>query len=126
AILAKESHAGTVDNVCSAMSKLIIVNPNGVPLQQMFPALIQHLPLKVDFLENEAIVRCFFNLYQQGNPVLKEQLENVIKIVVHIYHKKETSNEETENLVKDFLRTINRDFPQEFANIVSTLGEEVT
>ncbi|GJQ87137.1 hypothetical protein Trydic_g23982 [Trypoxylus dichotomus] len=126
AILAKESHAGTVDNICSAMSKLIIVNPTGVPLQQMFPALMQHLPLKVDFLENKAIVSCFLALYQQGNPILKEQLENVIKIVVHIYHKKETSNEETENLVKDFLKTINRDFPQEFAGIVSSLGEEVT
>lgn len=35
AILAKESHARTVDNICSAISKLIIANPNGVPLQQV-------------------------------------------------------------------------------------------
>lgn len=54
---------------------------------------MQHLPLKVDFLENEAIVKCFYSLYQQGNPVLKEQLASVIKIVVHIYYKKETSND---------------------------------
>lgn len=106
---------------------------------------MQQLPLKVDFIENESIVRCFYSLYQQGNPVLKEQLENVIKIVVHIYHKKETTNDgiikknnylisfliwlnfpETANLVSEFLRTINRDFPQEFASIVSALGEDVT
>ncbi|KAI4469507.1 importin beta [Holotrichia oblita] len=125
-ILAKESHASTVDNICSAITKLITVNPNGVPLEQVLPALMQHLPLKVDFIENEAIVRCFYGLYQQGNPVLKEQLANVIKIVIHIYHKKESSNDETENLVNDFLRTINRDFPQEFAGIVSSMGDDVT
>lgn len=64
---------------------------------------MQHLPLKVDFIENEAIVRCFYGLYQQGNPVLKEQLANVIKIVVHIYHKKESSNDGALGLIQTII-----------------------
>lgn len=32
----KESHAGTLDNICGALAKMIIVNANGIPLEQVF------------------------------------------------------------------------------------------
>lgn len=31
----KESHAGTLDNICGALAKMIFVNPNGIPLDQV-------------------------------------------------------------------------------------------
>lgn len=65
-------------------------------------------------------------MYQQGNQLLRENLNLIIKIVVHIYHNKETPNDDVTNLLNEFLQTINSNFPQEFANVVSSMGNEVT
>lgn len=91
--VAKESHPGTLDNICGAISKMIIANSVGMPLEQVFPVLLQHLPLKDDYQENEAVIKCFFTLYQQGNDVLRAHLSDVIKIVAQVLHKKQTPNE---------------------------------
>lgn len=32
-MFSKESHAGTMDNICGAVAKMITVNPNAVPLE---------------------------------------------------------------------------------------------
>lgn len=34
-MISKESHPGTLDNICGAIAKMIIVNPNGIPLEQV-------------------------------------------------------------------------------------------
>lgn len=144
AAVAKESHSGTLDNICGAICKMIVTNSAGVPLEQVFPVLLQHLPLKEDYQENEAVIKSFFTLYQQGNDVLRAHLAHVIKIVAQVLHKKQTPNEgkfllffsefflntihliEIKNLAIEFLKTVNRDFSEEFAKSVSDLGPEVT
>lgn len=35
-MLSKETHAGTMDNICGAVAKMILVNPQAVPLEQVF------------------------------------------------------------------------------------------
>lgn len=87
---------------------------------------MRHLPLKYDFQENEAILKCLYGLYQQGHPQLRENLETVIKIIVHIYHNNQTANDDVTNLLNEFLQTVNGNFPQEFANVVSSMGKDVT
>lgn len=34
-VVAKEAHAGTLDNICGALAKLILVNSSLVPLEQV-------------------------------------------------------------------------------------------
>nr|CAI5837652.1 unnamed protein product [Callosobruchus analis] len=120
----KESHAGTLDNICGALAKMIIVNPNGIPLEQVFPVFLQKLPLRDDFQENEAVIKCFCVLYQQGNPVLRQHLTDVIKISTHVYYKEQTPRDDVKEVLIDFLQTINRDFPEDFKNAVSSLGQD--
>ncbi|KAK4877680.1 hypothetical protein RN001_010186 [Aquatica leii] len=122
----KESHVGTLDNICGALAKLIIANSSLVPLEQVFPAFMERLPLREDFQENEAVVKCFYGLYQQGNVVLRQHLEGVIKVIAHIYANQQTSNDETKQIVMEFLKIMNRDFSQEFANAANSLGPTVT
>lgn len=31
----KETHAGTLDNICGALAKMIMINPGGIPLEQV-------------------------------------------------------------------------------------------
>lgn len=88
--------------------------------------MLQHLPLKSDFQENEAVLKCLYGLYQQGNPILRQNLDTVIKVAVHIYHNKQTEKDEVSNLLNEFLQTVNTNFPQEFGSVVSSMGPEVT
>ncbi|KAB0797014.1 hypothetical protein PPYR_11075 [Photinus pyralis] len=125
-LVTKESHAGTLDNICGALAKLIIANPSLVPLDQVFPAFMGRLPLREDFQENESVVKCFYGLYQQGNAVLRQHLAGVVKVVAHIYANEQTPNDDTKQLTVEFLKTMNRDFNQEFAVAVSSLGPTVT
>ena len=97
-----------------------------MPLDQVFPAFMERLPLREDFQENEAVIKCFYSLYQQGNTVLRQHLTGVAKIVAHIYANAQTSNDETKQLVIEFLKIMNRDFNQEFAVAVNSLGSSVT
>jgi hypothetical protein len=93
ASVAKESHAGTLDNICGALAKMIIANSAGIPLEQVFPAFLQRLPLRDDFQENEAVVECFCSLYREGNAIFRQHLSDVIKIIVQVYHKKQYPND---------------------------------
>lgn len=88
--------------------------------------MLQHLPLKFDFQENESILKCLYGLYRQGNQLFMQNLNLIIKIVVHIYHNKETPNDDVNIVLNEFLQTINSNFPQEFANVVSSMGNDVT
>ncbi|XP_068893273.1 importin-4-like [Tenebrio molitor] len=126
ASVAKESHAGTLDNICGALAKMIIVNSAGIPLEQVFPAFLQRLPLRDDFQENEAVVECFCSLYREGNAIFRQHLSDVIKIIVQVYHKKQYPNDETKTKLVELIKIINRDFSEEFGNTVSSLGPEVT
>lgn len=55
--------------------------------------LLKHLPLRDDYQENEAVIKCFFILYQQGSAVLRAHLSDVIRVVAEVLHKKQTPNE---------------------------------
>ncbi|XP_049818951.1 importin-4-like isoform X2 [Aethina tumida] len=124
--VSKESHENTLDNICGAIAKMIIANSAGVPLEQVFPVLLNHLPLRSDFDENEAVINCFVNLYQSGNPIFQQHLAGVCKVAAHIYHKNQTEKDSVKAILIEFLKTINRDFGDVFASSVSSLGPEVT
>lgn len=124
--VAKESHAGTLDNVCGALAKIILANPGGIPLDQVFAAFLQKLPLRDDFQENEAVIKCFATLYQQGNPVLKQHLGDVMKVAVHIYYKDQTPNDDSKHILIEFIKQLSRDFAQDFEHAVNSLGPDAT
>lgn len=39
-MISKETHSGTLDNICGAIAKMIIVNSNGIPLDQVSPTTV--------------------------------------------------------------------------------------
>lgn len=56
------------DNASGAICRLIMKNPSAIPLDQVLPVILQHLPLKKDFEENEPVYRCVLHLLQSNNP----------------------------------------------------------
>uniref|UniRef100_A0A8C1ZPC8 Importin 4 n=1 Tax=Cyprinus carpio TaxID=7962 RepID=A0A8C1ZPC8_CYPCA len=68
-LLSKESDPRVIDNLCAALCRMIMSHIEGVPLEQVFPALVACLPLKEDMEENKTIYSCLTFLYSH-NPVL--------------------------------------------------------
>lgn len=110
----KEQHAGTLDNICGALARIIIANPSLVPLQEVLPVFVQYLPLREDFDENLAVFKCLNLIYQQGNDVLIPLIERITVIGLQILIKKEYANDETEQIISNLIRQIRKNFPDQF------------
>lgn len=50
-----QNRARTIDNSVGCVSRMISAHPDAVPLSEVIPALIELLPLREDFEENEAV-----------------------------------------------------------------------
>uniref|UniRef100_A0A8C9U9Q3 Importin 4 n=1 Tax=Scleropages formosus TaxID=113540 RepID=A0A8C9U9Q3_SCLFO len=68
-LLSKEEDPRAVDNLCAALCRMIVSSPGSVPLDQVFPVLLSHLPLKEDLEENKTVFGCLAFLYSH-NPAL--------------------------------------------------------
>ncbi|KAK8769928.1 hypothetical protein V5799_013607 [Amblyomma americanum] len=62
-MLAREDNRHAKDNICGAVARLILVGANSVPMDQVFPVLLQQLPLEEDFEENVSVFQCICYLY---------------------------------------------------------------
>lgn len=119
----KEKHAGTLDNICGALARLILSNVSGVPMEQVFPVFVNYLPLREDFDENKAVFECMTYLYQLGHPLLLSHLTSVVKagFVVLCEHQ---GVKETLELVLSLMKMIQLNFQNEFSSVVATLPPE--
>ena len=65
-------HAGQVarllDNSAGCVSRMISRHKNNVPLQEVLPSLLDLLPLREDYEENEPIFRMIVQLCKRQNP----------------------------------------------------------
>ncbi|XP_063703113.1 importin-4-like [Culicoides brevitarsis] len=112
--VSNESHAGTLDNICGALARLILANSSLVPLNDVLPSFIQYLPLREDFDENQAIFKAFALVYQQGNDALLPLMDKISVIGLTALAKKQYSEDETRDIITSFLRQVAQDFPAKF------------
>uniref|UniRef100_A0A674I963 Importin 4 n=2 Tax=Terrapene triunguis TaxID=2587831 RepID=A0A674I963_9SAUR len=63
---AQEPSARVRDNVCGAVARMVLSQPQALPLSQVFPALLRSLPLTEDFEENKTVFRCISFLYENA------------------------------------------------------------
>lgn len=121
----KESHAGARDNIVGAIARLIIVNYMNVPLDQVFPIFVKQLPLKEDFEENKAVFRSILTLYQAGHPILRPYMGVLLKIAVNVLHENRITDDEAKSTVMEFVKSAQRDFPDEWNSVFVELPAEV-
>uniref|UniRef100_H2LPX1 Importin 4 n=1 Tax=Oryzias latipes TaxID=8090 RepID=H2LPX1_ORYLA len=73
-LLAKESDQRVIDNLCAALCRMIMSNIDAVPLKQVVPALVKHLPLKEDMEENKTVFKCLVMLYKHSPDMVQCKL----------------------------------------------------
>lgn len=66
-----DPHARLLDNAAGCVGRMVSKAPQSVPLEDVLPRLVDILPLKEDFDENEPVFTMLVSLYQQRNPVVQ-------------------------------------------------------
>lgn len=95
---AGESEARLVDNAAGCLSRMIKKSPDNVPLQDVLPRLVELLPLKEDYRENEPVFDMIISLYQAQNEVVRSLTGQLMPVFEKVMGPPEEQlNEETRN-----------------------------
>ncbi|XP_063769721.1 importin-4 isoform X1 [Pseudophryne corroboree] len=124
-IISSEKNAQALDNVCGAVSRMILSHPAGVPVEQVFPVMLRSLPLKEDFEENYIVFKCIAFLYENNPSQVAAHINDLTRIFGHVLGTKEIKPE-TEDILLVLLRTMAQSFPQDFWNAVMSLPAETS
>lgn len=122
-LLSKESDLRVIDNLCAALCRMILSHVEGVPLEQVFPALVACLPLKEDMEENKTIYKCLAFLYSHNPTLVVSQLKPIISAASHLLGTKNIDIE-TQNAMLMVLRGLAQQHSQEFQKAVMSLPDE--
>lgn len=77
---AASPEARLLDNAAGCVARMIKKSPDNVPLEQVLPQLVQLLPLKEDYRENEPVFDMLIALYQQQNGVVMGLTQQLMPI----------------------------------------------
>lgn len=87
-LIGRETSAQARDNIIGAIARLIITNHTIIPMDQVFPVFISHLPLKEDLEENKTVYKCLQVLYRNGHAVLTTHIPTLLKVGLDILENK--------------------------------------
>ncbi|XP_053323898.1 importin-4 [Spea bombifrons] len=124
-IISSEKNSRVLDNVCGAVSRMVLSHPAGVPVEQVFPVMLRTLPLKDDFEENTTVFKCITFLYENSPSQVIGSLKDIARICNHVLGTKEIQPD-TENAIILLLRDIAQRFPQDLHSALVSLPAEAS
>ena len=77
-LFSNQPMVNVMDNACGAACRMIIANAAHMPVEQVIPVVLQHMPLKKDFAENEPVWQCLEQLVKQRHAVIMQNMQLVI------------------------------------------------
>ncbi|KEY69448.1 hypothetical protein S7711_01990 [Stachybotrys chartarum IBT 7711] len=105
------------DNVSGALARMIIKNPDAGFISEVFPAIVNVLPLEQDYEENEPIYQCIYNLYNQSNPTVQQLTPQLIPIFEKVLSPPQDQLEpETRVLLQQTVQGLYKADPNLFSN----------
>ncbi|XP_035612736.1 importin-4-like [Oncorhynchus keta] len=122
-LLSKEQDRRVIDNLCAALCRMIMSHMEGVPLEQVFPALLACLPLKEDMEENKTVYSCLAMLYSQNPAMVVSQIKPIVSASSHVLGTKDL-DPETQNTLVMLLRDVAQRHSQKFEGAVRSLPAE--
>merc|ERR1712071_516096 len=122
--LSREDHNLVLDNICAAIARLIVVNINAVPMDQVFPVFMGKLPMREDFEENTWILKVFVYLLQNGHPLCATHLPQILNVVSVITTQQDLLPEQ-KPLVIELFSTVASTLPDLYNGWTSSLPVDV-
>ncbi|KAL1006374.1 hypothetical protein UPYG_G00071530, partial [Umbra pygmaea] len=122
-LLCKEQDRRVIDNLCAALCRMIMSHMEGVPLEQVFPALVARLPLQEDMEENKTVFSCLAMLYSHNPAMVVSQMKPIVSASSHVLGTKDLDSE-TQNTLVLLLQDIAQRYSQEFEGAMKSLPAE--
>ncbi|KAL6907529.1 hypothetical protein ACP4OV_002568 [Aristida adscensionis] len=101
------------DNAAGAIARMIMVQPQSVPLNQVLPVFIKALPLKEDHEESMTVYSCICNLLLSSHP----QILPLVPDVVHVFAQVVVSPDESDEVKINIGKAI--------SHLVSVYGQQM-
>ncbi|OVA07293.1 HEAT [Macleaya cordata] len=101
------------DNAAGAVARMIMVQPDCMPLNQVLPVFLKVLPLKEDQEESMAVYSCICNLVLSSNP----QILSLVPDLVNVFAQVVVSPAETPEVKALVGRT--------FSHLISLYGHQM-
>ncbi|KAI1333635.1 importin beta-4 [Xylariaceae sp. FL0016] len=97
------------DNAAGCLCRMILANPDQVPIPDVLPALADLLPLKEDYEENKPVYQCLHKLYNMSNPTIQELTPRLLPVFQQVLGPPdEQLEQETRNLVQEMVRFLSK------------------
>ncbi|XP_032091692.1 importin-4 isoform X1 [Thamnophis elegans] len=78
-LISQEQNNRVTDNVCGAVARMLMTNPGGMPVEQVFPVLLRALPLREDFEEYKTVYRCISFIYENDPSQVLQQIPEIVR-----------------------------------------------
>eukprot|EP01098_Paradermamoeba_levis_P015297 TRINITY_DN7680_c0_g1_i2.p1 TRINITY_DN7680_c0_g1~~TRINITY_DN7680_c0_g1_i2.p1 ORF type:complete len:339 (-),score=83.82 TRINITY_DN7680_c0_g1_i2:9-1025(-) len=120
----KNAPADVRDNASGATARMIITNPQLVPLNIVLPVLLSALPTTSDFEPNRPIFRSILMLFQANNQAIFPHLPQIISIFGQVLGKPEVETEIQTDMVF-LLKNLVKQFPNQMLQTINSLPSEI-
>ncbi|XP_020584576.1 importin-4 isoform X2 [Phalaenopsis equestris] len=81
---ASEPDDAVRDNAAGAIARMIMAQPQSIPLDQVLPVFLKALPLKEDREESMAVYSCICNLILSSNPQILPLVPEVVNVFAQV------------------------------------------
>lgn len=95
-----ESDDAVRDNAAGAIARMIMVQPQSIPLNQVLPVFIKSLPLKEDHEESMTVYGCICGLLLSSHPQILPLVPDVIHVFAQVVVSPDESDEVKTNIGK--------------------------
>jgi len=95
------------DNASGCLGRLILKNPNAVPLDQALPILFGAMPLEHDLVEWVPILHALMALVQSNNQVALSHLDTVLQLFAHVLGQPEALEGDVRGQAVAFISGLN-------------------
>ncbi|XP_039193981.1 importin-4 isoform X2 [Crotalus tigris] len=123
-LIAQERNNRVTDNVCGAVARMLMTNPSGMPVEQVFPVLLHALPLREDFEEYKTVYRCVAFIYQNDPSQVLQQIPEIVRSSGPVLGCKNLPTE-ARNLLLTLLASLSARCPAEFQTALLASPAEV-
>ncbi|CAG8721801.1 8732_t:CDS:10, partial [Cetraspora pellucida] len=110
-----QSLMNVTDNACGAVCRMIMACPQAVPMEQVLEVVLQTLPLKRDFEENEPVLKCIIMLFRANNSFLLNIFAKILS------PPEDQLKDQTRQELIELIQALNQQFPD--AVLKSSLSE---
>lgn len=106
------NHRLAKDNAIGCTSRMILARADAMPISQVLPVIVSHLPLTDDYAENQPVYKMICQLYRANNQDVLNLTEKLIPVFVDVLGgDKDQIKDSTREELSALCVALNQQFP---------------